>query len=104
MTQEVEVTQEDREQAGACYARMTGRGGCEATHADIINGRADDSVLVQAFARHRLAERERCAKVVGRMAFEADRVEVINFFGVEAATKMVKSLEAAAAAIRSAHA
>lgn len=46
------------------------------------------------------AERERCAKIADACAVRADRVEVINAFGVEAASNAVKLAEGIATAIR----
>lgn len=50
----VEVIQADREMAASMYAKLW-RGADEAEHANIISGQRDDSIFVQAFARHRLS-------------------------------------------------
>jgi len=50
------VEQSDRELAyGMIFSAQTA--------SEVLNGNRDDHAFVQAFARHRLAERERCAKV-----------------------------------------
>lgn len=54
MTEAVEVTQADRE-AAAKWAKMQGR---PQQAANMRRGACDSAPLVQAFARHRLAERE----------------------------------------------
>jgi hypothetical protein len=74
----VEVTQADRDAAAALMvALFTGLPDLENDlrwSGPVKNGEDDTYPFVQAFARHRIAEREACAKVVD--AFEAEENSV----------------------------
>lgn len=88
----VEVIQADRERAapfGIGHGWISGRD----FSADymILNGHWDDKPIVQAFAAHRLDERERCAKVA------EDHAPVIQCMSVE---PVVSACLAIATAIR----
>lgn len=61
MSEEAEVTQADREAAVNWFAAQHAYG--VSFMEDVRTGGQDGNDLVRAFARHRLAERERCAKV-----------------------------------------
>lgn len=55
----VEVTQADRKAAAQLVSKM----GDTIRALNILSGNLDDAPEVQAFAVHRIAERERCARV-----------------------------------------
>ncbi|MDF2382439.1 hypothetical protein JMG10_13235 [Nostoc ellipsosporum NOK] len=60
--QHVAVEQRDRDAAAALMAIM-GRTFLPGIISDVLAGRADDHPYIKAFARNRLAERNRCARV-----------------------------------------
>src|SRR3954468_12787147 len=57
----VPVSPDDRTSAASLFALIHGDGAPGV--AGMRSGAADDGLFVQAFARHRIAEREACAKV-----------------------------------------
>jgi hypothetical protein len=58
------VTQADRD-AALSLAMRAGTGLHPKDVADVLSGRHDKNAIVEAFARHRLAERERIRKMLG---------------------------------------
>ena len=67
-----EVTQADREAA----ARLVSKMGDTIRALNITCGNLDDAPEVQAFARHRIAERERCARIGYRTCAETRHVSL----------------------------
>lgn len=62
------VTQADRE-AAADWHRSCGGGFVQ----HILDGLEDDTLLLKAFARHRVAEQERCAGIVAAWIVECEK-------------------------------
>lgn len=88
--QTVVVEQVDRDAAAALTVAVGHVGSAFTAH--ITEGLEDDTSLVQAFARHRLAERERCAKVADASA--AKCVPLMNGLGVSASMERGRHTEA----------
>ena len=75
----VEVTHADRKAA----ARLVSKMGDTIRALNITCGNLDDAPEVQAFAAHRIAERERCARVVEKFT-----QDIKNWHGGQAAERI----------------
>lgn len=61
----VEVTQADRDAGAQTYADIDGTFPIDTVFRDeLLSGLHDDDPLIQAFAAHRIAERERCIRIM----------------------------------------
>jgi len=74
---EIEITQEDREAAAEHYEARLAKHGKSVWYGDMRDGNEDFCPLIQAFAAHRQAARERALEEAAEVA-DAERVGYVR--------------------------